>query len=93
MRNATADAVADVDDAGVLARADQDAGPLGGQPAQVQAAGLVGAVLRPHHRVHGQLQVVGMPPEDALDGGGLVVGEPEGPMDRLVVGHRHATSA
>ena len=52
------DAVADIDDAGVLARTDEHPGRLGRQPAQVQARRLVGAVLGPHHRVHRQLEVV-----------------------------------
>ena len=53
-------ALADVDDAGVLADADQQvlAHRVGGrlaELAQVHLAGLVGAVLAPHHRVHRQL--------------------------------------
>ena len=50
-------------------------GRLGRQPLQVDARRLVGAVLGPHHRVHGQLEVVGRPTEDAHDLAGLVVGE------------------
>ena len=76
------DAVADVDDAGALARADEHALALGGQPLEVDARRLVGAVLGPHHRVHGQLEVVRLPPEDATDVVELVVGEAEGPVER-----------
>ena len=85
------DAVADVDDPGALARAHQDVRGLGGQAAQVDPGGLVRAVLRPHHGVHGQLEVVGRTPQDPGDGVGLVVGEPEGPMDRRLGGGRART--
>ena len=44
-------AVAHVDDAGVFARPLDDAIALGGQALEVHAAGLVGAVLAPHHAV------------------------------------------
>ena len=81
------DSVAGIDHAGVLTGADQHRPALAGQAPQVQPAGLVGAVLGPHDGVHRQFQVVGGAAEDALDGGGLVVGEPEGPVDRLVGGH------
>ena len=47
-------AVADVDDAGVFARALDDAVALGGQALEVNAAGFVGAVLAPHHAVNAQ---------------------------------------
>ena len=73
------DAVAGVDDPGVLSRADQDMGPLGGEPFEVQPGRLVGAVLAPHHRVHGQLEVVGRAPEDLLDARRLVVGQARAP--------------
>ena len=76
------DAVARVDHARVLTGADQDPRRLGGQAAEVGPRGLVGAVLGPHDRVHGQLQLVGLPAQDALDGHQLVVGEAEGAMER-----------
>ena len=44
-------AVAHVDDAGVFARPLDDAVALGGQTLEMDAAGLVGAVLAPHHAV------------------------------------------
>ena len=75
-------AVADVDDAGVLADAGQHAGPhlLGGGLAevpQVHLGRLVGAVLAPHHRVHGQLGVGRPAPQDVADPLILVVFETE----------------
>ena len=53
-------AVADVDDAGVLADADHQVGAhlvghLLAELAEVDLGGLVGAVLAPHHRVHREL--------------------------------------
>ena len=65
---------------------DQHPGALGGQAPQVQPGGLVRAVLAPHHRVEGQLEVVGLAPEDPHDLGQLAVGQPEGPVQRLGVG-------
>ena len=82
------DAVSGVDDPRVLPRTDEHGRAFGGQPAEMQAARLVRAVLGPHHRVHRQLEVIGRPAKDPPDGGGLVVGEPEGPVDRLVGVHR-----
>ena len=69
------DPVADIDHAGVLARADEHPGGLRRQTSQVPARRLVGTVLRPHHRIHGQLEPVGRTAEDGLDVGGFVVGE------------------
>ena len=53
-------AVADVDDAGVLARTADHARPGGGEFAQVDLAGFVGTVLRPHHRKDAQLDGQGL---------------------------------
>ena len=78
------DAVAGVDHPGVLARADEHAGALGGQAAQVQPGRLVRAVLAPHHRVERELEVVGGPAEDLADGLELVVGQAERPVQRLL---------
>jgi hypothetical protein len=75
-------AVADVDDAGVLAHAHQELLPhlLRGvlpEGAQVLLRGLVRAVLGPHHRVHGELGVGGPAAQDLADARVLVVLEPE----------------
>ncbi len=75
-------AVADVDHAGVLADAREHRGAhgLGGglaEVAQVHLGGLVGAVLAPHHRVHGQLGVGGTAAEDLADPLVLVVLQPK----------------
>ncbi len=48
-------AVADVDDAGVFAGPLDDAIALRGQALEVDAAGLIGAVLAPHHAVDAEL--------------------------------------
>ena len=75
-------AVADVDDAGVLADAREHpvAHRLGGglaEVAQMHLRGLVGAVLAPHHRVHRQFGVGGPTAEDLADPLVLVVLEAE----------------
>ena len=49
--------VTDVDYAGVLAGPLDDARPLGRQAPQMHAAGLVRAVLAPHHAEHAELGV------------------------------------
>ena len=83
-------ALADVDDAGVLADAGEHLAPTAGgagpgdqflrdvgELLEVHLAGLVGAVLAPHHRVHRQLRAGRPAPEDLADPRVLVVLEPE----------------
>ena len=83
------DAVAHVDHSGVLTGSHQHPGGFGGKPLEVNAAALVGAVLRPHDRVHGQFQAVGRPGEDPVYPLRLLVGQPEGPVEWLAHdGHR-----
>ena len=77
MRIATAMPVADVDDARALAGPDEHPRRLGGEPAEVRARRLVGAVLGPHHRVHRELEVRRLPAELVDDRRELVVGHPE----------------
>ena len=77
------DPVAEVDHAGVLARALQHALALRRQPLQQQRRVLVAAVLRPQHREDGELEVVRRPPEQLLDVRELPVGEAEGAMEGL----------
>ena len=85
-------AVADVDDAGVLADADHQVlahlvGDLLAELLEVHLGGLVGAVLAPHHRVHRQLGAdVGPAAEDLADLGVLVGLEAEVGPGLLVVG-------
>ncbi len=67
--------VADVHDAGVLARALDDAGPGGRERLQVHARRLVRAVLAPHRREDPELDEVGLAPEDLEDPLVLLVGE------------------
>ena len=80
------DAIADVDHSGVLTRADEHPRRIRRESPEVDPAALVGAVLRPHHGVHGQLQRVGRPAEDPVDGGSLVVGQPECPVEGFAHG-------
>ena len=88
------DAVPGVDHPGVLPRADQHPGSLGRQPLEVHARRLVRAVLAPHDGVERQLEMVGRPPEDLLDGLELVVGQAERPVQRrrLLGGGSHGAS-
>ena len=81
--------VTDVDHTCVLARADEHVRAFRGQPLQVDARRLVGAVLGPHHGVHGQLEMVGCTPQDSLDLLVLVVGQTQCPMHR--VGHARSS--
>ncbi len=72
--------VTDVDDAGVLADSGQHPGAhfIGGglaEIAQMDFGGLVGAVLAPHHRVHGELGVGGPTAQDVTNPLILVVFE------------------
>jgi hypothetical protein len=57
-------AIPDGDDAGILARALDDPGGLGGEFLQPDAAGFVGAVFRPHHGEHAELGERGGAAED-----------------------------
>src|SRR5262249_19796188 len=67
------DAIADVDDAGILARTDEHTRPFARQARQVHARRFVRAVLRPHDGEHRQFQVGGRATEQAFDVGRLVV--------------------
>ena len=72
--------VADVDHAGALAGTDQHPRRLGGEASEVGPRRLVGAVLRPHHRVHRQLEVGRLAPELVDHRRELVVGHAELPV-------------
>src|SRR5205085_316576 len=68
-----------VDDAGVLADADEQRLALRqvAEPPEVHLGGLVRAVLAPHDAVHGQLGGGGPAAEDVADAQVLVVLEPQ----------------
>ena len=78
--------VAHVDDAGVLTRSDENPWRLGGETPEVDTAALVGAVLGPHHRVHGKFERVGRTIQDLVDPPGFVVGQAEGTVEGLAHG-------
>jgi hypothetical protein len=82
--------VADVDHAGVLAGALEDALAGGGEAAQEQARVLVAAVLAPEQRVHRELEVVRLAGEVLADAVELAVGEAERAVDSC---GRHAHAA
>jgi hypothetical protein len=76
-------ALAEVDDARVLAGALEDARPARRKAAQEPGRVLVGAMLRPEQREDGELEVVRLPAEELLDTVELAVGQPEGTVQRL----------
>jgi hypothetical protein len=76
-------AVAEVDDAGVLARPLQDTRPGARQALEETRRVLVATVLRPEEREHRQLEVVRVAVEEAPDTLQLPIGQPEGPVERL----------
>jgi hypothetical protein len=76
-------AVAEVDDARVLARALEDDRPLGGEAPQEESRVLVAAVLRPEEREDAQLEVVRLAPEEIPDTVEFRVREAERAVERL----------
>jgi hypothetical protein len=76
-------ALAEVDDAGVLARALEDPPPGGRQPPEQQPRVLVGAVLRPEQREDGELEVVRLAFEQLADAVQLIVRQAERAVERL----------
>ena len=60
-------AVADVDNAGILSRPLHHARAARRQPLEVDARGLIGAVLTPHDAVDAQLGQPGRPPQGGHD--------------------------
>ena len=91
-------AVADVDDAGVLARSLDDARPRRRELPQVHARGLVRAVLAPHRREDAELDEVRLAAEDRRGCARTPRrrGRARGPVPRRVLpsaDSRHATGA
>jgi hypothetical protein len=77
------EAVADIDDAGVLAGPLQNAISTRGQPLQERRRMLVAAVLGPQERKDRELELVRLPAQQVADPGELAVRQPEGAMKRL----------
>jgi hypothetical protein len=71
------DALAEVEHARVLAGALEHAFALRRQPLQERRRVLVPAVLRPEEREDGELEVVRVAAQEALDSVGLPIGETE----------------
>jgi hypothetical protein len=76
-------AVAEVDDARVLAGALEDARRFGREAPQEERRVLVAAVLRPEEREDGELEVVRLALEQLLDTVIFPVGQSEGAVERL----------
>jgi hypothetical protein len=77
-------AVAEIEDACILAGAVQDALAVGGQPLQQQRGVLVPAVLRPEEREDRELEMVRFAFEQVADTVELLVREAEGAVQRLL---------
>ena len=84
--------VADVDDARTLARPHEHPGRLGREAPEVRLRRLVRAVLRPHHRVHGELELGRLPLEQPHDRVQLVVRQPQSAVQWLGL-RRHGPEA
>ena len=82
-------AVAEGDDAGVLAGPLQHALALGGQAPEQRRRVLVGAVLRPEQGEDRELEVVRRAAEELLDLRELAVGEAERAVERRLTGCRN----
>ena len=76
-------ALAEVDDARVLAGPLEDARRVGREALQEQRRVLVAAVLRPEEREDGELEVIRLALHQLLDTVELPVGEAEGAVERL----------
>jgi hypothetical protein len=76
-------AVAEIEDAGVLARARQDALACRRQPLQERGRVLVAAVLRPEEGEDRQLEMVRVAAEQLPDTGRFPVGQTKGAVKRL----------
>ena len=83
-------ALAEVEDAGVLARPLQHALARRGQALQQRRRVLVAAVLGPEQREDRELEVVRVAFEQAPDTLQLPVGEAEGPVERLFCDRRQS---
>ena len=81
--NATAEPLAEVDHAGVLARPLEDARPVAREPPEQERRVLVPAVLRPEQREDRELEVVRLAAQQRDDAVELPVREAELAMERL----------
>jgi hypothetical protein len=81
------EAVSDVDDAGVLARALEDGRTLGRETSQVDARTFVAAVFGPHHAEDAELGESGLSLQDADDA--LIFGVCKSVLRELVLGDHY----
>jgi hypothetical protein len=85
-------AIANIDHASVFTWANQHVVGFGGQAFEVNARRFVRAVLGPHDRIHGQLDMVGVSAQDLDDPREFVVSEAKFSMEGI--GHaRHVSAA
>jgi hypothetical protein len=81
-------ALAEIDDARVLARPLEDARAVARKALQQERRMLVTAMLAPEQREHGQLELVRLATEQRLDARELAVREAERPVEGLLAGCR-----
>ena len=85
-------ALAEVDDAGILARPLENSLAGGRQPPEQWRRVLVAAVLGPEQRENSELEVIRLPLQQSPDPLELVVGEPESAVQRLFCNLRQELS-
>jgi hypothetical protein len=86
-------ALAEVDDACVLAGALENAGRFRREALEKQGRVLVAAVLRPEQREDGELEVVRLALEQLLDTVEFPVGQAEGAVERLFCNPRQESES
>ena len=89
--NGSGNAIAHIDDTSIFARTDEYPRGFGRKSLEMNARRLVGAVLRPHHRKHRQLEVVRVAGQDLADVFVFRVGQSECTVNRVI--HRPHASA
>ena len=76
--------VAHIDNTGIFARTNKHPRSFGGKALEMNPRRLVRAVLRPHHRKHRQLKVVGVAVEDLADVFVFGVSQSECTVNRVI---------
>ena len=77
-------AITNIDNAGVFARTNEHPWRFSGKTLEMNPRRLVRTVLRPHHRKHRQLKVVGVAVEDLADVFVFGVNQAEGTVNRVI---------
>ncbi len=80
------DSVTHIHNPGVLTGPDENPGRLGRKAPEMDSTALVGTVLGPHHRVHGEFERVRRTIQNLVNPSSFVVGETEGSVEGLAHG-------